>query len=92
MGRDMAGIELNGAPVFPVGSTVDAGARDKSPELIREEMDQKIEAGAEFFITPPLFDLSTIEPFLKRVDRKRKQNYSNGSAAQIPWNGALYIP
>ncbi|RLC06014.1 MAG: 5,10-methylenetetrahydrofolate reductase [Deltaproteobacteria bacterium] len=68
-GRDMAGIELNGAPTFLVGATVDAGARDKSPELIREEMDQKREAGAEFFITPPLFDLSTIEPFLKRVDR-----------------------
>ena len=67
-GRDMAGIELNGAPTFLVGSTVDAGARDKSPELIREEMDQKREAGAQFFITPPLFDISTIEPFLKRVD------------------------
>ena len=70
-GRDMAGIELNGAPSFLVGSTVDAGARDKSPELIREEMDQKRDAGAEFFITPPLFDLSTIEPFLKRVDRSK---------------------
>ncbi len=68
-GRDMAGIELNGAPTFLVGSTVDAGARDKSPELIREEMEQKREAGATFFVTPPLFDLSTIEPFLKRVDR-----------------------
>ena len=34
-GRDMAGIELNGAPSFLVGSTVDAGSRDKSPELIR---------------------------------------------------------
>ncbi len=68
-GRDMAGIELNGAPAFLVGSTVDAGTRDKSPELIREEMEKKREAGAEFFITPPLFDLSTIEPFLKRVDR-----------------------
>jgi len=67
-GRDMAGIELNGAPIFLVGSTVDAGARDKSPELIREEMDQKREAGAQFFITPPLFDISTIEPFLKRVE------------------------
>ena len=69
-GRDMAGIELNGAPSFLVGSTVDAGARDKSPELIREEMDRKRDAGAEFFITPPLFDLGTIEPFLKRVDPK----------------------
>ena len=31
-------------------------------------MNQKIEAGSEFFITPPLFDLSAIQPFLKRVD------------------------
>jgi methylenetetrahydrofolate reductase (NADH) len=68
-GRDMAGIELKGAPEFLVGSTVSAGARDKSPELIREEMEQKRDAGAEFFVTPPLFDLSTIEPFLKRVNR-----------------------
>jgi 5,10-methylenetetrahydrofolate reductase len=67
-GRDMAGIELKGAPSFMVGTTVSAGARDKSPELIREQMDQRRGAGAEFFITPPLFDLATIEPFLKGVD------------------------
>jgi len=67
-GRDMAGIELKGAPSFLVGTTVDAGARDKSPELIREEMDQKKDAGAQFFITPPLFDMATIEPFIKGVD------------------------
>ena len=70
-GRDMAGIELNGSPKFLVGSTIDAGARDKSPELIREELQQKQDAGAEFFITPPLFDLSAIEPFLKRIDRQQ---------------------
>jgi methylenetetrahydrofolate reductase (NADPH) len=69
-GRDMAGIELNGSPEFLVGSTIDAGARDKSPELIREEMHQKQEAGAGFFVSPPLFDLSAIEPFLKRIDRQ----------------------
>jgi len=70
-GKDMAGIELAGAPEFLVGSTVNAGAKGKSPELVLEEMNKKVEAGAHFFITPPLFDLSTIGPFLKRVDLDR---------------------
>ena len=67
-GKDMAGIDLAGSPEFLVGSTVNAGAKGRSPELELEEMNEKIEAGAQFFISPPLFDLSAIEPFLKRVD------------------------
>ena len=67
-GKDMAGIELSGSPQFLVGSTVDAGAKGKSPELEIEEMTKKIEAGVQFFISPPLFDLSAIHPFMKRVD------------------------
>ena len=70
-GKDMAGIELSGAPQFLVGATVDAGAPGKSLELVLEEMNQKSEAGTQFFITPPLFDLSAIEPFLKRVDLQK---------------------
>ena len=64
----MAGIDLAGSPEFLVGSTVNAGAKGRSPELELEEMNKKIEAGAQFFISPPLFDLSAIEPFIKRVD------------------------
>ena len=70
-GRDMAGIELSGSPEFTVGATVKAGARDKSPELELEEMNRKIAAGTRFFITPPLFDIADIEPFMKRVDRQK---------------------
>ena len=70
-GRDMAGIELSGSPQFTVGATVKAGSRDKAPELELEEMNRKIAAGTRFFITPPLFDLADIEPFMKRVDRKK---------------------
>ncbi|MEJ2170141.1 MAG: methylenetetrahydrofolate reductase [Desulfobacterales bacterium] len=69
-GRDMAGIELEGAPEFLVGSTVDIGAIGKSPELELEEMNQKIEAGARFFITPPLFDVASLAPFMRRIDRQ----------------------
>ena len=54
-----------------VGSTVDAGAKGKSPELELEEMNKKIEAGASFFITPPLFDVESLKPFMKRADRQK---------------------
>jgi methylenetetrahydrofolate reductase (NADPH) len=70
-GRDMAGIELAGSPTFTVGSTVNAAARGKSPDLELAEMNKKIAAGTRFFITPPLFDIAAIEPFLKRVDREK---------------------
>ena len=33
-------------------------------------MNQKIAAGARFFITPPLFDVASLNPFMKRVDRQ----------------------
>jgi methylenetetrahydrofolate reductase (NADPH) len=70
-GKDMAGIELSGSPEFLVGSTVDAGAKGKSPELVVEEMNKKIDVGTQFFITPPIFDLSAFQPFIKRVDLKQ---------------------
>jgi 5,10-methylenetetrahydrofolate reductase len=70
-GRDMAGIELAGSPEFTVGSTANVGAVGKSPELEIEEMKKKITAGTQFFVTPPLFDVAAIDPFLKRVDRSK---------------------
>ena len=54
-----------------MGSTADAGAKGKSPELELEEMTKRNAEGAQFFITPPLFDPTILEPFLKRVDRKK---------------------
>ncbi len=70
-GKDMAGIELSGSPEFLIGSTVDAGAKGKSPELVVEEMNKKISVGTQFFIAPPIFDLSAFQPFIKRVDLER---------------------
>jgi 5,10-methylenetetrahydrofolate reductase len=70
-GRDMAGVELDGTPKFLVGSTTHAGAKGRSAEIEAEEMTQRAEAGACFFITPPLFDLELIRPFLRRVDPER---------------------
>lgn len=70
-GKDMAGIELAGAPQFYVGSTTNAGAPDKSGELEIEAIQVKAEAGACFFVTPPIFDLTGLTPILKRIDLDR---------------------
>jgi methylenetetrahydrofolate reductase (NADPH) len=69
-GRDMAGVDLDGAPAFIVGSTTNAGAKGRSAELEVEDMTQRAAAGARFFITPPVFDLELIMPFVRRVDRQ----------------------
>jgi 5,10-methylenetetrahydrofolate reductase len=66
-GRDMAGIELKGAPSFCVGSVVNAGASGGALDIEIQEMERKIEAGVEFFITPPVFDLQSLGRFMKRV-------------------------
>ena len=70
-GRDMAGIELNGTPEFLVGSSAGAGARGKSTEVEVGEMKKRFDAGARFFITPPLFHIADLEPFIKRVDLQK---------------------
>jgi 5,10-methylenetetrahydrofolate reductase len=70
-GRDMAGIELAGAPEFLIGSTAEAGAKGKSTELEIEGMLKRSEAGARFFVTPPIFDPALLEPYMKRIDRRR---------------------
>jgi len=66
-GRDMAGVELKGTPSFCVGSVVNAGASGGALDIEIEDMERKIEAGAEFFITPPVFDLQHLGRFMKRV-------------------------
>jgi 5,10-methylenetetrahydrofolate reductase len=70
-GKDMAGIDLQGSPEFVVGSTSNAGAKGKSPELELEELKKKHEAGVTFFITPPIFDLDLLDAFMKKVELER---------------------
>jgi len=69
-GRDMAGIDLTGSPVFLVGSTVNAFAKGAALELELEEMGRKIQAGTRFFVTPPVFDIHAMGPFLDRMARR----------------------
>lgn len=66
-GKDMAGNELRGSPKFCVGAVVNPQADPLEPELIK--MEKKIEAGAEFFQTQAVYDISKFEEFLKKVKR-----------------------
>jgi len=70
-GKDMAGIDLRGSPRFLVGSTAQAQAKGESLETEIELLNQKSQSGARFFITPPVFDLGAIGPFINRIDRSR---------------------
>lgn len=69
-GRDMSRTELNGSPKFMVGATANLGVAGRDMEIEMEALEKKIEAGARFFVTPPVFDPSTMALFLKRIEDK----------------------
>lgn len=66
-GADLAGIDLEGAPSFTIGaalsSMTDAAAEDAELEIARK----KVEAGAQYLICPPIFDLDVLAGFLEKA-------------------------
>ncbi len=70
-GRDMAGIELQGPPSFKVGSTINPGVKKELLNKEVEDFEAKLEAGVTYFITPALFELDSIAPFLEAVSSHR---------------------
>lgn len=68
------GIDSGGNPIgkptaFVIGVGVNPGAIDLEQELKRFEW--KVEAGAEFAITQPVFDVNQLKYFLKRIEHCR---------------------
>jgi methylenetetrahydrofolate reductase (NADPH) len=70
-GKDMAGIELIGAPRFFIGSPVDIGASGGLLDIELENLGKKIELGVKYVITNPVFDLKGLQQFVKRIDSNR---------------------
>ncbi len=70
-GRDLAGIELKGAPHFLVGAAVNIAKTDGEMDSELLELDKKMEAGAQFFITSPIFDLAVLDQFRKRLGNRQ---------------------
>ena len=66
-GKDMSGFELDGSPDFTIGCTIapfaDSTAANKELALAKE----KIDAGASYIITPPIFDLESSSDFLAQA-------------------------
>jgi homocysteine S-methyltransferase len=68
------GLDIGGQPIgtptaFHVGVMVNPAADDFDAELRRFEY--KVEAGAEFAVTRPIFDVGAMERFVKRIESIR---------------------
>jgi homocysteine S-methyltransferase len=64
-GRDVADEPLGESTQFVVGAAVNPFASDPDAEWRR--LDRKIEAGADFILTPPVLDPDAFEPVLDRL-------------------------
>ena len=64
-GLDVGGQPIGPATAFHVGVMVNPAANDLDGELRRFEF--KVDAGAEFAVTHPVFDLAALERFLGRI-------------------------
>jgi methionine synthase I (cobalamin-dependent)/5,10-methylenetetrahydrofolate reductase len=65
-GLDIGGQPIGAATGFHIGVQVNPGADDAEEQLRRIEY--KVEAGAEFAITTPIFDIKAFERFLPRLE------------------------
>jgi methionine synthase I (cobalamin-dependent)/5,10-methylenetetrahydrofolate reductase len=68
-GLDIGGNPIGGPTAFHIGVGVNPCAVDLDYELRRFEW--KVEAGAEFAITQPTFDVDQLKNFLKRIESYR---------------------
>ena len=66
-GLDLAGERLERQTAYHIGVAVNPTALDPEEELRRFAF--KVEAGAEFAITAPVFDLQAFDRFMDRVER-----------------------
>jgi homocysteine S-methyltransferase len=68
-GSDMGGQAIGSPTGFHIGVSVNPAASNLDEELRRFEY--KVEAGAEFVLTRPVFDAGNFERFLKRIEHAR---------------------
>jgi methionine synthase I (cobalamin-dependent)/5,10-methylenetetrahydrofolate reductase len=68
-GCDVGGQAIGATTSFHVGVSVNPAAANHDQELRR--FGYKVEAGAEFVVTRPVFDVGMFESFLKRIEYAR---------------------
>ncbi len=65
-GLDLAGNPIGEPTAFNIGVGVNPGALNLDEEIRR--LDWKVEAGADYIVTQPVFDLRILERFMKRIE------------------------
>lgn len=68
-GLDIGGNAIGASTGFAVGVAANPGVPDMDNEVRR--FAYKVEAGAEYAITQPVFDMRLLEAFLKRIEQFR---------------------
>src|SRR6202034_2349465 len=68
-GLDIGGNPIGTGATFVIGVGADPGLSDMDEEIRRFEY--KVQAGAEYVVTQPVFDLSLLESFLRRIEHCR---------------------
>src|SRR5579859_4206181 len=68
-GLDVGGNPMGNATGFVIGVGANPGAPNLDEEVRRFEY--KVEAGAEYAVTQPVFDLKLLETFLRRIEHCR---------------------
>jgi homocysteine S-methyltransferase len=68
-GLDIGGNSIGTATEFTLAVGANPGAANLDEEIRRFEY--KVEAGAEFAVTQPVFDLNLLEQFLRRIEHCR---------------------
>jgi homocysteine S-methyltransferase len=66
-GLDIGGNPIGSQTALLIGVGANPGALNMDEEIRRFEW--KVEAGAEYVVTQPVFDLDLLENFLKRIER-----------------------
>ncbi len=67
-GRDLAGNQLAGSPAFLLGATANVCCEGESLDREVEEVKKKIDAGAQYIVTSPVFDLESVETLASAID------------------------
>lgn len=65
-GLDIGGNPIGTGTAFVIGVGANPGIQDLDEEVRRFEY--KVEAGAEYAVTQPVFDLSLLEAFIRRIE------------------------
>ena len=75
-GHDAAGSSIGAKSSFFIGTALNLNMTDEQQDSEIEKYWRKIDAGAQFIMTQPIYELA---PLLRFLDRVGKSTYTNDS-------------